>query len=416
VQEAKLSALNEEQICGRNQLFIPDGTFVGRIHDQLLHLANIGKPAFASTQPLSREQLSVLIETAFWASLLSNEGRTTRVCLAVAAPDICRDAMAFATPISCDESQIAKLAPAVPPGGCLAVSGTSEALMIWGFGRSQSGSWQDTVTVKIRGPGNLGIGVGPFQPFIVVNGKSDLFLESSPNTLAHHLQRALPKPVPVADFFATQAVLRECMALADLARMIVDDGHGGMVLIVPKEQGAWEESLKPFDFRFAAPDRSIGDAIRLQLDEQEALGKMLPQVLAVNLSDEIKNQIVKMCSQQHWKTWKGAAQAIASLAAVDGAVVMTRDLQVLGFDAKIAGENGAIIPLCIFQPVPGRQLAESASLEQTGGTRHQSAARFAAAHKDSVALVISQDRHLSIVHWQEKINSVAILRHAEWWL
>jgi hypothetical protein len=414
--EDQASAGSKEQAWERNRLFTPEGAFVGRIHDQLAYSASIKNPAFPSVQLLSREQLSVLIETAFWASLRSNEGRSTRVSLAVVAPDNYRDALEFAAPISYDESQIAKLAPAVPPGGWLAVSGASDALKIWGFGRSRPGSWLGTVTIKVWGPGSLGVGLGPFQTFLVANGKSNLSIEGTGNELAHYLQRALQKPLPVADFRATQAVWWECLALADLARMVLDESHGGIVLIVPKEAGTWEESLKPFDFRFAPPDRTIGDAIRLQLDEQETQGKMLLDVLASQLTDEVKNQVARMCSQQHWAAWKVAARAIASLAAVDGAIVTTRDLQVLGFGAKIVGGNGAEIPVCIGQAMPGIQQLVSSSLEQCGGTRHQSAVRFAAANRDAVALVISQDRHLSIVHWNEESNSVVLLRHAEWWL
>jgi hypothetical protein len=198
--------------------------------------------------------------------------------------------------------------------------------------------------------------------------------------------------------------------------MVLDEGHGGIVLIVPTEAGVWEESLKPFDYRFAVPDKTIGDAIRLRLDEQEAQGKMLPDVWAANLTDEVKHQVTRMCSQQPSDTWKAAVRAIAALAAVDGAIVMTRDVQVLGFGAKIAGGNGAEPPLCIFQAVPGSQEVVRSPLEQSGGTRHQSAVRFAAAHPDTLALVISQDGHLSIVHWNEENKSVTLLRHAEWWL
>jgi hypothetical protein len=29
--------------------------------------------------------------------------------------------------------------------------------------------------------------------------------------------------------------------------------------------------------------------------------------------------------------------------------------------------------------------------------------------------VNSQDRHLSIVHWHDPINAVAVIRNVEWW-
>jgi hypothetical protein len=414
--ETQTSPESNGESWGRNRLFAPESNLIGRIHDQLVHLANMPIPAAIPAQPISRKQLSNLIETAFWASLRSNEGRSTRVSLAVIAADKYCNALAFAAPISLDESHIAKLAPAVPPEGCLAVSGAGDALTIWGFGRNRPGSFVNTTTIKILAPGSLIIDVGPFQPFLVVNGKSNLVIEGTHINLPSYLQRVLPKPLPTEDIRATQAVWHECLAFADLARMVLDDGHGGMVLIVPTVTGPWEESLKPFDYRFSAPDRTIGDAISSRLDEQDADGKMLHHVWASQLPDEAKNHVMRLCSKQQWAAWKGAAGAIASLAAVDGAIVVTRELLILGFGAKIAQRNGTVPPVCFFEAVPGKQNVVPSSLEQSGGTRHQSAVRFAAAHKDTVALVISQDRHLSIVHWKEAIHSVAVLRHAEWWL
>jgi hypothetical protein len=55
-------------------------------------------------------------------------------------------------------------------------------------------------------------------------------------------------------------------------------------------------------------------------------------------------------------------------------------------------------------------------LEDVGGTRHQSAARFTAANRDAVALVISQDRHLSVLSWDKALDAVAVVRNAEWWV
>jgi hypothetical protein len=74
-----------------------------------------GMPAtLESAHLLTRQQLSVLIETAFWASLRSNEGRTTRVCVAVAVPGSFHDVVASAAPVAYDESEVATLAPVVP--------------------------------------------------------------------------------------------------------------------------------------------------------------------------------------------------------------------------------------------------------------------------------------------------------------
>jgi hypothetical protein len=95
---------------------------------------------------------------------------------------------------------------------------------------------------------------------------------------------------------------------------------------------------------------------------------------------------------------------------------MTKDLRVMGFGAKIAVKNSTPPRVCMFRPEPGSQRVVISPLEEIGGTRHQSAARFVDAHRDSVALVVSQDGHMSVLHWHNEIESVAVVRNAEWWL
>lgn len=400
-----------------NRLFSPEDDSVGRIHDQLAHLLKIksGMPHAGDTvQLLTREEISVLIETAFWASLRSNEGRTTRVCVTVSAPKNFHDATAFAEPVAYEESQIAKLAPAVPGGGCLLVSGSSDGVSIWGFGRSRPRS-MDTVTIEISEPGTLRVGVGPFQPFAVLNGRSNPIIEGTHTNLASYLQRVLRKALPTDDFLETQAVWRECLALGDLTRMIVADDHGGIVLIVPGETGVWLESLNPFAYRFAAPDTTIRDVIRLELNDGVAQGKMLQGLSETPMPDDLRNLVIGALTPR-WGGMGTGVRATASLAGVDGAIVMTRDLRVLGFGAKIADRSHAAPRVCIFRPEPGSQAVVPSPLEELGGTRHQSAARFTATNKDAVALVISQDGHMSIMHWDELIDSVAVVRNAEWWV
>jgi DNA integrity scanning protein DisA with diadenylate cyclase activity len=135
----------------------------------------------------------------------------------------------------------------------------------------------------------------------------------------------------------------------------------------------------------------------------------------MQLSDQIKNAIIGSIGLRSGDIGRDV-RATASLAKVDGAIVITRDLQLLGFGAKIVVAGNATPRVCVFRPEPGSQDVIPAALEDLGGTRHQSAARFVDANKEAVALVISQDRHMSAMQWDESIHSVAVLRNAEWWI
>ena len=95
-------------------------------------------------------------------------------------------------------------------------------------------------------------------------------------------------------------------------------------------------------------------------------------------------------------------------------MVVTQDLRVLGFGAKIAAGNVATVN--IFLPLQGAQDIVPTPLERCGGTRHQSAARFVDANRDAVAVVVSQDRHLSVFSWDDTMDAVVMVRRAEWWV
>jgi transcriptional regulator with XRE-family HTH domain len=391
---------------------------IAQIHAQLGHLAKIGleiRQLVDGWETPTREQLRNLIEVAFWASLRTNEGRPTRVHVTIAARTMIPDAVPLATPVEYDEIQVAKLAHVVPAGGCLALSAFEGTLKVWGLARSLPGNWIDTVVVEISGPGIVRVTLGPLQPFAVFHARSASMIEGSRISFAAHLQRILRKELPVTDILETQAVWRECLVLAHLVRMIVDEGHGGTVLIVPAEEGGWLDSLDPFAFRFAKPDSSIRNWIRRELTGGMARATTIGHVLQTKLSDDDKNIVIGGLAQGTGINFD-ILRPIASLAGCDGAIVMTRDLQVVGFGAKIRTRSEAATQVCMFGPHPGHQLVVSSPLEHLGGTRHQSAARFISVHKDSAAVVISQDRHMSVMHWDPSHERVFVVRNADWWV
>jgi len=111
------------------RLFPPEADCVAQIHAQLERLVEIMSPPFSErVVRLTREGISTLVETAFWVGLQSNEGRTTRVRLAVASPDHVPGAIRFASPIPYKSSEVVGLGPAVPEGRYLAGCGKSRPI------------------------------------------------------------------------------------------------------------------------------------------------------------------------------------------------------------------------------------------------------------------------------------------------
>ena len=83
------------------------------------------------------------------------------------------------------------------------------------------------------------------------------------------------------------------------------------------------------------------------------------------------------------------AHLIAGLAAADGAVVMSKDNELLGFGGMISGRLPDVESVGRALDLEGEKVVE----EGIGnvGARHRSAYRLAGALPGSVAVVISQD-------------------------
>jgi hypothetical protein len=138
------------------RLFPPDADCVARIHAQLERLLEIQPPAFAHLGVrLTPEGISTLVETAFWAGLQTNEGRTARVRIAVALPGRLAGATRFDRPIPYNPAEIVRLAPAVASDRCLCADEVDEQFQIWGITDRLAIAGLRTVTVETTEPGTV---------------------------------------------------------------------------------------------------------------------------------------------------------------------------------------------------------------------------------------------------------------------
>jgi hypothetical protein len=103
--------------------------------------------------------------------------------------------------------------------------------------------------------------------------------------------------------------------------------------------------------------------------------------------------------------------AVAGLTAVDGAVVLNNQYDVLGFGAKIVRRKGhaQVEQVIVTEPIEGAK-ATLIHPDKLGGTRHLSAAQFVHDQRDeaegSAALVASQDGRFTVLEWSTCENMV----------
>jgi DNA integrity scanning protein DisA with diadenylate cyclase activity len=106
-------------------------------------------------------------------------------------------------------------------------------------------------------------------------------------------------------------------------------------------------------------------------------------------------------------TLLSAVEALAGLTAVDGATVISDELEPLAFGAKILSRDGVhrVDQILLTEPIEGvRDITIDPA--QLGGTRHLSAAQFAHDQRNAIALVASQDGQFTVFAWSPGNNIV----------
>jgi Probable sensor domain DACNV len=394
------------------RMFDADNEWVVRIHAHVHEHAASRRRVAAHPDPRQAPtslMLADMLEVAFWASLITNEGRPTRVRMALVPVGSDDQVTAFKHPLPFTEEEMARLAPAAWSTGWLAVDVLRQPPCIWGINKNSTHETAGLVTIEVSDPGVIRVGYGQLQSFVVFAGRATAAPHGTRDlTLAARLRSALGKDASLNGAPETSTAWRECMALSLLARLVLEDRHGGTLLVVPTGDARWRNSLQPFTHEFKEADTSIRDAIAAVQHRQMA---SLATPNPAELPENIRDAVYAALSHVNWHP-EGVLRPVARLAAIDGAVVLTSNLSVLGFGAMIS--VSAVPDVYVAEPATERTYRMP--IEEAGGTRHQSAIRFAGANPEAVALVISHDSHLSVAHWSAELAGVLLLKNAEWWI
>jgi hypothetical protein len=219
---------------------------------------------------------------------------------------------------------------------------------------------------------------------------------------------------PVARFFAgaSNELIREACRRADVQRRGHDDGrdfahiefiesillhiaelyHGGALLFVPEETADEDERLaKAVSIKHRLPSDRPREAllesmaVRLQHNATHA---RLHRQSTVRRAELEELEDLDWNQRNYEDTARDAARFIASLTAVDGAVVLTDQLRIIGFGAEVRVSSGTDT-VHVAEDAEGENLSQAPF---TGfGTRHRSSFRFVESMEPAVAFIFSQD-------------------------
>lgn len=345
-------------------------------------LGDIRRELYGSETLPNRKQLENLVEAAFWVSLRREEGRTLKFTLAYGSPSLDTD-FKFSQPKSYSVETISKLAPAV--GNQIAQMGvnSSEAgeLQIWGLNFGSS-----ALRLTTLDPGQLIIKF-VFENIAAISGNEAVLIRAPHLILSPCWDKFAPDNP--SDKYSSWSDRRVRLVLTTLRTMRSFD-HGGVLVVVPNNN-SWSKSLSGvIPYEADKPCSVLGEIITTLNDAPEG--------------ENTESQV-----RMYESYLDTLAQALASLTAVDGATLVTFDLDIVGFGAKFCIRSEATSystldqsTLIVSDPLDHENHTQTIGLDACDwGMRHRSAAQFIVENHDAVAFVVSQDGDVTAFVWEE---------------
>jgi hypothetical protein len=391
--------------------------------------------------PPDEAALTALLSTCYQATLLREEGRPVTFRLAVSDPETFDPAagppsglhrLLFTRRLSLDSHELRRLAPAtVFSRSLIGTSLTPTAgAEVWGIvhsgphwlqsvrgGRAREQDIPHVLIVAATGPGRLLVSIGAITLAELKGGtlsavEMDLFQSRwvqdrlgemgrlHPIAPGQRGQRIDDRTADIdAQFAAVLAghVLRRMVATVRAAQ------HGGTVVVIPRHRAGevlsdGRHMRVKYGFTDEEPRRRIATlvgAIMGELTRSDSNG-ITPgwdayQAGTNGQLGELDEALFEV------------AHLLADLTHVDGTVLMTDSLEVLGFGAEIAGELPEVARVARARDLEGSE-REWVRTDRVG-TRHRSAYRLCQALHDALVLVVSQDGALRFIRWH--IDGVA---------
>ncbi|MBB4603612.1 hypothetical protein HNQ93_004239 [Hymenobacter luteus] len=381
----------------------------------------------APAQPLlPAPLLTHLISVAYQASLLRDEGRLVQGQLLCIAPAeaVPADAgepfvLPFATPHPCTEQEIRRLSPTVQRGStALAVApGPTGELQLWGLVligtewensftlQDEAAGHQQTLLLHIRQPGSLSFFCGNTRVLTLQQGhiEGHGFLQFPMAWAAGHFGDLptlpfQPPASPSAEWQAAAAEIAGTLALHVLRRILTtvrDAGHGGMVVLVSAsgfEALSSETGVLWPKYRVAA-HRS-----------NEWFGQLMTEILT--RLNGASGSLLSQFQQAPYTVLRTLERQVeelthllADLMAVDGALVLDKNFNILSFGTEIRVSSTSISHVYRALDMDAQQLRPERL--DSGGTRHRAAYRLCQADARCLAIVVSQDGAVKFVRHRE---------------
>jgi hypothetical protein len=392
-----------------------------------------------STQLPDRSVLEQVISTCYQASLMREEERPVLFRLIIRdyrlfppddGPPTGLHRLQFAKMRPFNEYELQRLAPAADFYRALigVDLGRENRVQIWGIVHSGT-RWMQPISggtkaipplpsspvIYVRGPGRIAVSMGS-EMIASLNGGQisgpSLDIFSAPwlaESFAavrseieemHEAARAQSKK-PWAKLDSKFGRIISQQVVRRIISLIRNSRHGGMLVYLPTEMSR----------DVPAMNRHI--TLKYQFLEEEPRQRFLTLIVRImNTFAELHGESEDSAKLVGWPEYVNSqsesialldeaifdlAHFIAALSAIDGAVVMTKRQDILGFGGVISGDIEEVETITRALDIEGR-LTQQELIEEVG-TRHRAAYRLCRELRDALVIVISQDGSAQLVKW-----------------
>ncbi|KAF0218887.1 MAG: hypothetical protein FD174_2670 [Geobacteraceae bacterium] len=387
--------------------------------------------------------LERLISTCYQASLMHEEERPVNFRLIVREPELFvagegppdgLHRLIFTEPRPFNEYELQRLSPAADFYRSLIGVRVDPAkgIQMWGLvhsgprwmqsfygGKKTAVPLPPSLVLYVTGPGRIAVCRGsvmvaslnggqincPSQDIFTSRWLPDSFASVRAELLALHREARGQAKAPWAELDPNFIKTLSQQVVKRIISNIRNTRHGGTLIYLPQEQAA----------ALCCENRYM--TIKYQFTEEEPRQRFRTLLVA------IMNTFAAVCADPvspqrviGWRDYAGSkgeelarldkalfevAHLIAGLAAVDGAVVMSKRHELLGFGAVISGDIDKVETVARALDNEGEQTVLERS--EGVGTRHRAAYRLCHELHDAIAIVVSQDGSVQVVKWHNGI-------------
>lgn len=370
-----------------------------------------------------------IIDVCYHASMLTEEGRPTVfriVYLDSHSPISPRDEddlppstrYLLKEPVPFTQHELRRLAPVADPrrvliaieqsGGQLQIYGLVDiGMTLWEMARHEriwGHSSPDALIVMSTKPGELSISRGDRSALrmregevvtaaesVLLKGPVTQFFDTAWETLIH--KACLQSGIDQDPFEDDGLSLAHQSFIESVLLYAAELKHGGTLLFVPDEITHEDPRLLSrvsikYILSSTRPRDALTSAMAARL-ERNALAEKLQNRRTVKAEELEQLNALEEEQLSREDAARDAARFIASLTAVDGAVVLTDSLRIIGFGAEVTTSFSAGDKVHVAHTAEATKTKEVQFAEY--GTRHRSAFRFVASMEPSVGFILSQD-------------------------